>query len=199
MSAWKYSKNGQSCGPVETDELKSLITSGQLPPDTLVWKEGMPNWIAAGTLPEFSGLVPVATPPVPTPGPRPTPASPSSEPPVPGVLSEAEDIEKNKIFAILAYLGILFLVPLLAAPQSKFARYHTNQGIILCIASIIVGIAALIVTFILSFIPFVGCIGVILVPAVGIGSLVLTVLGIINAANGQCKPLPLIGQYTLLK
>jgi uncharacterized membrane protein len=179
--------------------LKSLITSGQLPPDTLVWKEGMPNWIAAGTLPEFSGLVPAAAPPVPAPGSGPMPASPSSEPPVPGALSEAADIEKNKVFAILAYLGILFLVPLLAAPQSKFARYHTNQGLVLFLASIGAGIVAMIVTFILSFIPFIGCIGVILVPAVAIGSLVLTVLGIINAANGQCKPLPLIGQFTLLK
>ena len=48
------------------------------------------------------------------------------------------DIEQNKVFAILAYLGILFLVPLLAAPQSPFARYHTNQGIILFITSLIV-------------------------------------------------------------
>jgi uncharacterized membrane protein len=198
MSAWKYSKNGQSCGPVETDELKSLITSGQLPPDTLVWKEGMPNWIAAGTLPEFTGLVP-AVPPPPTSGAGPMTGFQSSEPPVPGALSDAADIEKNKIFAILAYLSILFLVPLLAAPQSKFARYHTNQGLLLFLASLGACIVAAIATFILSFIPFVGCIGVILVPAVGLGSLVLTVLGIINAANGQCKPLPLIGQFTLLK
>ena len=31
------------------------------------------------------------------------------------------DAEENKVFAILAYIGILVLVPILAAPNSKFA------------------------------------------------------------------------------
>ena len=46
-----------------------------------------------------------------------------------------DDISKNRAFAILAYIGLLFLVPLLAAPNSPFARYHTNQGLLLFIVS----------------------------------------------------------------
>lgn len=41
---------------------------------------------------------------------------------------EQEDINQNKVMAVLAYIGILVLVPLLAAPNSKYARYHVNQG-----------------------------------------------------------------------
>ena len=90
--------------------------------------------------------------------------------------------------ALLAYLGFLFLIPLLAAPNSRFARYHANQGLVLFILEAI--------TSAISFIPFVGWIpGGIL----GIFGLVLTIIGIVNAANGQAKQLPLIGGITILK
>ena len=49
---------------------------------------------------------------------------------------EQEDINQNKVMAVLAYIGILVLVPLLAAPNSKYARYHANQGLLLFIAEI---------------------------------------------------------------
>lgn len=38
--------------------------------------------------------------------------------------------QNDKIFGVLAYIGILWLVPLLAAPKSKFAKYHANQGLV---------------------------------------------------------------------
>lgn len=105
---------------------------------------------------------------------------------------DPKDIENNKVMGILAYIGILFLVPLLAAPKSKFARFHTNQGLVLFLAEIILGVAA----GILSLIPIVGWIvrGV-----VGVVGLVLMILGIVNAANGKAKELPVIGKFKLLK
>lgn len=39
---------------------------------------------------------------------------------------EAEDIEKNKVLSAVAYL--LFFIPLLAAPDSKYGKFHANQG-----------------------------------------------------------------------
>lgn len=101
---------------------------------------------------------------------------------------DAADIEANKVMAILAYIGILVLIPLLAAPNSKFAKYHTNQGFIL----FLIGIA----TAIVGFIPILGAI---IGAIVGLCTLVLAVIGIINAANGKAKELPIIGKYTLLK
>lgn len=44
------------------------------------------------------------------------------------------DIEQNKVMALLSYLGILVLVPLLAAKELRFARFHANQGLVLLIA-----------------------------------------------------------------
>lgn len=100
-----------------------------------------------------------------------------------------EDVEKNKVMGILAYLGILVLVPLLSAKDSPFAQYHANQGLVLLIAGVIVGAA--------SAFPIIGWF--IVAPIGSILLFILAIMGIINAANGEMKPLPLIGQYTILK
>lgn len=109
---------------------------------------------------------------------------------------DPQDINDNKGMSVLAYIGFLFLVPLLACPNSKFARYHTNQGLVLFLLELAIGV----VTSIFAFIPVIGPIIGGLISAVGgIFTLVLMILGIINAAQGQAKELPLIGKITLLK
>ena len=107
-----------------------------------------------------------------------------------------QDINNNKGLSVLAYIGFLFLVPLLACPNSKFARYHTNQGLVLFLLEFALGV----VTGILGIIPIAGLIiGGLLSAVGGIFTLVLMIMGIINAAQGQAKELPLIGKITLLK
>lgn len=104
-----------------------------------------------------------------------------------------EDIDKNKVMGVLAYLGLLVLVPLLAAKDSKFARFHSNQGLVLLIAE---GICS-VLSAILSLIPF----WLIRLPIylVQIALFVLAIIGIVNAAGGKAKELPLIGKITILK
>lgn len=105
-------------------------------------------------------------------------------------MSEAQDAEQNKVMGILAYIGILFLVPLFSAKESRFAMYHANQGLVLFLFSVITSTVG-------SVIPVVGWF--LILPIAAIMSLVFAVMGIINAANGQMKPLPLIGNYQILK
>lgn len=113
---------------------------------------------------------------------------------------DKSDIEDNKVMAILSYIGILFLVPLLAADKSKFARYHTNQGLVLFIFDIILGAAVSIIGTILAFIPILGWIVASIVSLVaGIAILALIIVGVINAANGKAKELPVIGKFRILK
>ncbi|WP_317259393.1 DUF4870 domain-containing protein [Paenibacillus baimaensis] len=97
------------------------------------------------------------------------------------------DAAENKVIGIVAY--IIFFLPLIVAKQSRFAMYHANQGLLLLLVCIACNL-------VLGAIPF---LNLILVPIANLGALVLTILGIINAANGQIKPLPLIGKYTLIK
>ncbi len=112
---------------------------------------------------------------------------------------DPKDIEQNKTMALLAYLGILVLIPIFAAGTSPFARYHANQGLVLCIAAILYGIAYSIFSSIILAISWRLYFLVSLIGLVGIVFLILAVMGIINALNGKAKELPLIGKYKLLK
>lgn len=106
-----------------------------------------------------------------------------------------EDIEQNKVMAILAYISWLVLIPIFAAKESKFARYHVNQGLVLAIAEIIIWI----VFGILARIPFIGLIFSLINALLSLGCFVLAILGIVNAANGKAKELPIIGKVKILK
>lgn len=53
-------------------------------------------------------------------------------------------------------------------------------------------------SMVLSFVPLIGCITWMIPFVALLGSLVLMVMGIINAATGQFKPLPWIGHFELL-
>lgn len=55
MSDWYYVENGERRGPVATDVLSGQISSGGLPSNTLVWRDGMSDWAPADTLHELSG------------------------------------------------------------------------------------------------------------------------------------------------
>ncbi len=103
----------------------------------------------------------------------------------PEIVYDARDIESNKVMAILAYIWILFLVPLLAAKDSKFAQFHAYQGISLFITWVIINVIGMILPYSLSG----------LVTIAGIGVLVLAIMGIMNAYQGKAKHLPLIGKF----
>ena len=99
---------------------------------------------------------------------------------------EQKDVEDNKIMGVLAY--IFFLIPLLVAKESPFARFHTNQGVLVFLLYFACGIIAII--------PFIGW----LVALVGwIFGLVCIVMGILNALEGKKKQLPIIGKYEIIK
>ncbi|MBL8515843.1 MAG: SPFH domain-containing protein [Betaproteobacteria bacterium] len=57
--------NGQQAGPFDMAALQSQAAGGQLKRDTLVWKAGMAQWAAAGSLPELAGLFANMPPPIP--------------------------------------------------------------------------------------------------------------------------------------
>lgn len=112
---------------------------------------------------------------------------------------DANDISDNKFMAVLAYLGILFLIPLLAAPNSKFARYHVNQGLTLCICEIVFGIVYSILSSIIYAISWRLGFVVTIIGIIGIVFPILAVIGIINASGGKAKALPIIGGIKILK
>lgn len=93
-----------------------------------------------------------------------------------------------KLFSILAYLGILWIVGLLAAKDDVFVKYHVNQGLLL----FLLGVAG-------SIVGIIPIIGAIVGAIVSVVCFVLMILGIVNAVKGEMKPLPFIGNFELIK
>ncbi len=110
--------------------------------------------------------------------------------------------------AILGYT--IFLIPLLLAPKSRFVRYHANQALLLFITVVVVMgvlvVGSLGIALIAAHIPdsiwvlasLINCGLHVLQVIVPIGLLALAIVGIVNAANLEKKPLPLIGNFTLI-
>ncbi len=91
--------------------------------------------------------------------------------------------EQNRmIMGILAYLGILVLIPLLTARHDEFIKFHIKQGLVLfCIELII---------YIIGFVfwPF-----WMLLNIVNLGILILSILGIVNVVHKKQQELPIVG------
>ncbi len=108
-------------------------------------------------------------------------------------ITQAE-IEDGKVMGILAY--ILFLIPLFAARDKKFAMFHTEQAIILWIAFILIYIVMMVLTIVVNQISStLGCVVSILGILPWLAYLVLWVMGLLNAIGGKVKELPVIGSY----
>lgn len=87
---------------------------------------------------------------------------------------DQKDIEENKLWAILGYLGILCLIPLLAKKDSKFAQFHAKQGLVMLIGWFFV------------WIPFLGWL-------MGLVLFIFWIMSIINVLSGKMTKLPIVG------
>ena len=78
-----------------------------------------------------------------------------------------------KVTGIIAYIGWLGWLIAYLAGDKEGAKFHLNQALVLNLFSLIAFLAPVWTVFM--------------------------IIGIINAANGQEKPLPIIGGISLLK
>lgn len=102
---------------------------------------------------------------------------------------DPQDIQQNRVMGILAYISWLVLVPIFAAKGSKWARFHANNGLLLAIAEVALGI----VFGILGWIPYVGWIFGVIGWLSELAVCALAIFCLVNAARGKAKELPIIG------
>lgn len=124
--------------------------------------------------------------------PTPPPVTPGGSEPAfaPATPPGSGNGDQHKALAIIGYIfPILFFIPLLTdAKTNPYARFHANQQLLL----LLLGIAITVV----NIIPLLGQ----LIFAIGwIVMIIFAIIGIINAAQGNMKPLPVIGKFTLIK
>lgn len=90
----------------------------------------------------------------------------------------------NKTMALLAVIfPILFFLPLVAGDKTEFDKFWANQALLLFLLGILSSFTVAII------------IGIVL----GIAEFVFWIMAIIAVANGQMKPLPLIGKIEIIK
>ena len=121
--------------------------------------------------------------------------------------------DDTKVYKILSYIGILWLVGMFCSKKNdKSVRFHVGQGIIVTIVIAILYIAVSIInSFVISNIFADSYWGIKVVSSTGLAimgflnfavsavGITLEVLGIINAAKGQDKELPIIGSHAFYK
>lgn len=90
-----------------------------------------------------------------------------------------------KIAALIAYLlGIVGgIILLLIEKENKSTKFHAWQSIFLSLASIVVG-TVLAITIV----------GIILLPLVYLGVIVLSIMAVVKAFNGEDWEMPVIGK-----
>jgi uncharacterized membrane protein len=98
--------------------------------------------------------------------------------------AQDKDVEENKVIAAIGYIWILCLVPLFGKKQSKFAQFHAKQGLVL-----LIGWFAL---WVVGWVPVFGWF-VLMVGSIAL--IVLSVLGILNALQGNYWEMPFLGKY----
>lgn len=98
------------------------------------------------------------------------------------VKKEPQEVLDGKPYAILAYLWILCLIPLLLKKENKFALFHAKQGLVLFIAEIVIG--------------FVGVIPVLGWAILFFGTFlfgILSLIGIVQVLMGVYWKMPVVG------
>lgn len=100
---------------------------------------------------------------------------------------DPETSRSARISSALGYL--LFFVPMVMHPESKFARYHTNQGFLLMLL-MTVGVA------LAAMVPYAGPFLVIPVMLFGI---CCGLRGMVTALRCQAKHIPLLGKLILIE
>jgi uncharacterized membrane protein len=100
------------------------------------------------------------------------------------------DVKNGKAPAVLSYfiVGILWWLLDEKVKKNAFVKFHVKQALVLLIASVAVSVAG----WILIFIPIIGWVAF---AVLRVGIIVLWIMGIVKAAQGVKKELPLIGSF----
>lgn len=101
-----------------------------------------------------------------------------------------ETVKEAQQIAWLSYIGILVIVPILLHPDNEFVKFHARQGIVL----LGLEIGWSIIKFILSMLPVIRYLAGFLSFFIWLGFVALSIIGIINAAQGEWKKVPIIGE-----
>ncbi|MEM8993235.1 MAG: DUF4870 domain-containing protein [Acidobacteriota bacterium] len=104
--------------------------------------------------------------------------------------------ENRQVFLVLSYLWILALIPFLVEKNDREVQWHAKHGLVLTAAELILWIALNIAQWAVGLVlgPL-ACFGCIAFVVLGVGQLVLHVMCIVKALNGERLLIPGVSHY----
>jgi uncharacterized membrane protein len=107
-----------------------------------------------------------------------------------------EPSPNRAVLIVLAYLWVLAIVPLLVEKNDREVQWHAKHGIVLMIAELILWVAILLVTSIVSLATLgLGCVLSLFAVFAWIGVLALHVAAIVKGINGERLMIPGVSEY----
>ena len=92
--------------------------------------------------------------------------------------------DNSTLMSVLAYIGILVLIPLLVSKDNETVKFHIKQGLVLLVIEAGVWVLGMMMW---SLYPLLGIIK--------IATLVLSIIGIVNVVQKKQAELPVVGQF----
>lgn len=110
---------------------------------------------------------------------------------------DSTDLTENRVTGGLGYL--VFFLPLILCPQSKYGRFCANQGLWLLIAQVALWLVFLVLHLVIGWVPLVGWIlnlvGNLAHIAVALLAIYLTYLACVK---GDARTVPGVGERSLI-
>ncbi len=97
----------------------------------------------------------------------------------------------KQVTGIIAYITIIGWIIAYCAGDREGAKFHLNQALVVAIGGVIISI----ICRIIGIIPIIGWL---ISSLLGLITLVYVILGIVYAAQGEDKELPIIGSIKIL-
>jgi uncharacterized membrane protein len=98
--------------------------------------------------------------------------------------ADSRDAQENKHLALLSYVYILFLIPLLLRRDSKFCQFHAKQGLVLFVVEL--GLS------VFGWFLWIPPLGMLLV----IAAMLISLIGVIKALNGEYWKIPYLYDWS---
>lgn len=102
------------------------------------------------------------------------------------VTSNTPEQNKSTLFSALCYVGPLIIVSYALAKDDPKVKYHIKQGLVLIVIEAIVWVLGMVFGY--AFSP--------VIQIANLATIILSIIGIINALNGKEKELPFVGQFS---
>ncbi len=125
----------------------------------------------------------------------PPPPSYTPPPPPPGATPPGGVSPNRGIMLVLAYLGLLAIIPLVVEKNDPEVQWHAKHGLVLTVLDFIVCVVVSIVLVIVGHIPVLGCFTWLLWPLLLLAILVLHVICIVKATKGERFLIPGVSEY----